>query len=75
MERNCLASQTRLINIIEYGIEHYMENNIVVTIDAILELYKQLKNTDIVMKNETLVMFMDSPKKLERNCRVSYKNA
>lgn len=42
-----------------------MENNIVVTTDAILELYKQLKNTDIVVPKEIQVMFMDSPKNLE----------
>lgn len=63
-----IADATKVLedfNIIKYGIEHYMEKNIVVTTDAILELYKQLKNTDIVMTKEMQVMFMDSPKNLK----------
>lgn len=68
-EEHCsIIDATRILgdfNIIKYGIEHYMENNIVVTTDAIRELYKQLKNTDIVMTKEMQTMLMDSPKNLK----------
>lgn len=69
-EEHCsIIDATRILgyfNIIKCGIEHYMENNIVVTTDAIRELYKQLKNTDIVMTKEMQAMLMDSPKKLKK---------
>ena len=69
-EEHCsIIDATRILgdfNIIKYGIKHYMENNIIVTTDAIRELYKQLKNTDIVMIKEMQAMLMDSPKNLKK---------